>query len=185
MKSFQQICHWKNHEWRKSLFFGNMLPATLHVFMKGCHSANVWVMKTAKKLAEISCYIVHLVRCCQFRQQCSSQMLTSAWGPEILTSFSHWMCLVFVCYYLVVVALQSKVWQANICTQEGQWWPQGGAMNLVRQLLPNQLDGANWGPLDHASYGPQLAPFNCFFCACNRLFHILFSGLLMIYKQKS
>ena len=33
-------------------------------------------------------------------------------------------------------------------------------MDLDRQLLPSQLDGADWDPLDHASHGPQLATSN-------------------------
>ena len=28
------------------------------------------------------------------------------------------------------------------------------------KLLPSQLDGAKWGPLKHASRGPQLAPLH-------------------------
>ena len=33
-------------------------------------------------------------------------------------------------------------------------------MDLDRQLLPSQLDGANWGLLDHVYRGPQLALSN-------------------------
>ena len=61
---------------------------------------------------------------------------------------------------LVVVAWQPIVRQVNICPREGRQWSQGGAMDLDRQLLPSQLDGINWGPLDHASCGPQLPPSN-------------------------
>ena len=47
---------------------------------------------------------------------------------------------------LVVVAWQPK-FDKQICNflrAEGWWWPQGGVMDSDQQLLPNQLDGANW-----------------------------------------
>ena len=64
--------------------------------------------------------------------------------------------------HLVVIAWYTKVKLEKliaICPREGPWWPQVSAMDPGRKL-PSQLDGANWGLLDHASHGPQLAPSN-------------------------
>ena len=33
-------------------------------------------------------------------------------------------------------------------------------MDADWQLLPSQLDGVNWGPLNYAYHGPQLTPTN-------------------------
>ena len=36
------------------------------------------------------------------------------------------------------------------------WCHEGGVMDSDQQLLTSLFDDINWGPLDHASHGPQL-----------------------------